>query len=486
MRRILFFMVMAFSLSANAQVKMMIHLSGGDVRIYDKTDVDSVTYDVQENIDKHNGHEAVDLGLPSGLKWATCNIGADTPEGYGDMYGWGETETRAKYGDANKHIVSDRIVKYNVNEEQGPVDGKTVLDQEDDVAHTAWGGTWRMPTREEVDELCSNCNRTEEKTDGIKGTRFTGPNGNSIFMPLSGFSIGSSRTSAGGVGYYWTASLSADIGDCTYAYILKLTGSDGETSWQMRRDGCAVRAVISGMQTAGKQEIMKVHRSNGAVDVYKIAAVDSVIFNTLYDNSKYNGHEFVDLGLPSGLKWAACNVGADAPEEYGNYYEWGETAPRDEYSRTNRYFADDFSETDALLKYNVNSLQGNVDNKTVLDPEDDAAHVAWGGAWRMPTDGEHQELRNNCRWEETTLNGVNVTKITGPNGNCIYLPYTGHRVYGETVDEGTEGYYWTSTLKTKAGEDWLDYCSFAEFFSVPYSLGSLRRSTGAAVRAVAE
>lgn len=244
-------------------------------------------------------------------------------------------------------------------------------------------------------------------------------------------------------------------------------------------------AVICCVLAINAQEIMKVHVADGTVKTYNIEDVDSVVFNTPYDNEQYNNHEFVDLGLPSGLKWATCNIGANAPEEYGNYYAWGETEPKDDY-RGNKYFADDYSTTDRLLKYNVNPQQGDVDNKTVLDPEDDVAHVVWGGTWRMPTDEEHRELRLKCQWENTTLNGVKVTKITGPNGNCIYLPYTGRRMYAMTLSADTEGYYWTSSLKVDGGGSLDDYCSYAEYFTVPYALGSMSRSMGAAVRPVTE
>ncbi|MFA4182574.1 hypothetical protein [Xylanibacter rodentium] len=253
----------------------------------------------------------------------------------------------------------------------------------------------------------------------------------------------------------------------------------------MKRIICLL-TIIFCVSTSYAQEIMKVYIGERIFDEYKIEDVDSVVFNTPYDNDNYNNHEYVDLGLPSGLKWATCNIGAGAPEEYGNYYEWAETEPRDYYGKYNKYFADDYNSTNMLLKYNVNPLQGDVDNKTVLDPEDDVAHVVWGGTWRMPTDEEHKELRRNCKWEDTTLNGVNVTKITGPNGNCIYLPYNGRRMYDDFMELDKTGYYWTSSLVTK-GNSWMKYfCSFASYFSVPYAFGNMLRDFGAAVRPVTE
>ena len=120
-----------------------------------------------------------------------------------------------------------------------------------------------------------------------------------------------------------------------------------------------------------------------------------------------NGHEYVDLGLPSGTKWATCNVGATKPEEYGNYYQWGEIEPnggtaQDAYWK---YYQWAIGRTEgmnnifeALTKYNTDANYGTVDNKTELELADDAARANWGGTWRMPTDDEWTELRENCEW----------------------------------------------------------------------------------------
>ncbi len=157
------------------------------------------------------------------------------------------------------------------------------------------------------------------------------------------------------------------------------------------------------------------------------------------------GHAYVDLGLPSGLLWATCNVGANKPEDYGNYYAWGETETKSYYD-WNTYKWCNGGDCDNLTKYNTDSSYGTVDNKTVLDPEDDAARANWGGAWRMPTREEMHELYDNCTWEWTTQNGVNGIKFTGSNGNSIFLPAAGYR-YGTSLDyAGSIGGYWSSSL----------------------------------------
>ena len=164
---------------------------------------------------------------------------------------------------------------------------------------------------------------------------------------------------------------------------------------------------------------------------------------------KHKGHEYVDLGLPSGLKWATCNVGATTPEEYGDYFAWGEVEPKTSYYwSTYKYCVDNW---DNLTKYCTNSDSGKdgfTDNKTELDPEDDATHVNWGGAWRMPTYDEFSELKNNCTWDWTTQNGVNGYKVTGANANSIFLPAAGHMEVGTLYHAGSSGCYWSSSLST--------------------------------------
>ena len=149
---------------------------------------------------------------------------------------------------------------------------------------------------------------------------------------------------------------------------------------------------------------------------------------------KHEGHEYVDLGL--SVKWATCNVGAESPEGYGDYFAWGEVKPKEDYSwETYKYEIED-----NLIKYNGS------DGKIVLDVEDDAATVNWGGNWRMPTTEEQQELFNNCTWTWTTQNGVNGYNVTGPNGNSIFLPAAGCMDEGTLNFAGLGGAYWSSSL----------------------------------------
>ena len=164
------------------------------------------------------------------------------------------------------------------------------------------------------------------------------------------------------------------------------------------------------------------------------------------------GHAYVDLGLPSGLKWATCNVGATVSTDFGDYFAWGEVEPKTTYNwSTYKYCVDKY---DNLTKYCSQSSYGNngfTDSKTVLDPEDDAAVVNWGGKWRMPTTVEQQELVDNCTFlytSKTDANGYAVFggEVTGPNGNSIFLPAAGYMNGGYLGGVGSYGYCWSSSL----------------------------------------
>ena len=166
-----------------------------------------------------------------------------------------------------------------------------------------------------------------------------------------------------------------------------------------------------------------------------------------------NAHEYVDLGLPSGLKWATCNVGATTPEEYGNYYCWGEIEiEMGDYDWSAYSWSYDAYNT--MTKYNTNELfgfKGFVDGKNVLDAEDDVAAVLWGGNWRMPTKLEVQELIDNCTIAFAYICGTRGFKLTSKiNGKYIFLPEAGHDSTGFETWHGIgwrHCVYWSSTSK---------------------------------------
>ena len=192
-------------------------------------------------------------------------------------------------------------------------------------------------------------------------------------------------------------------------------------------------------------------------------------------------HEYVDLGLPSGLLWATCNVGADSPEDYGDYFAWGETVPKEYYNWSTYQYCNGNYNT--LTKYCYDAEYGNngyVDNLTTLLPEDDAATANWGEGWRMPTKEEWEELRNNTTVTWTQQNGVNGRLFTASNGNSLFLPAAGVRYVDELGDAGDGGYYWSSSLSTDYPNGAWDFY----FNSVVYPMHDVHRSYGHSVRAV--
>ncbi len=193
---------------------------------------------------------------------------------------------------------------------------------------------------------------------------------------------------------------------------------------------------------------------------------------TLVANFTYNGgdgHAYVDLGLPSGLLWATCNVGADSPEDYGDYFAWGETAPKD-YYKMDTYQHYDGSD---LTKYTGN------DGLTTLLPEDDAATAQWGSGWRMPTKEECQELYQNTTHIWTTQNGVNGRLFTATNGNYLFLPAAGYYTESSLEHANWDGVYWSSSLHNSPYAAW----SF-DFSSNSCSVFNTYRYIGLPVRAV--
>ena len=185
---------------------------------------------------------------------------------------------------------------------------------------------------------------------------------------------------------------------------------------------------------------------DGVKTTYEVANVDSITFSKV-ENPDPDNHEYVDLGL--SVKWATCNVGATKPEEYGDYFAWGETEPKSTYDWSTYKYCNGSYNT--LTKYNNSSSYGTVDNKTTLDLSDDAARANWGGSWRMPTDAELTELRENCTWILTVENEVNGYKVTsnmdGYTDKSIFLPAAGIRLDGSLISAGGYGGYWSGSLK---------------------------------------
>ena len=244
-------------------------------------------------------------------------------------------------------------------------------------------------------------------------------------------------------------------------------------------------SLFATAQQNGAAEHMYIHRSNGVVDSVAVAEIDSVTFaiptvpGTPVTPPAEAEYQAVDLGL--SVKWATFNVGATKPEEYGGYYAWGETEEKSDYSWSTYKWCNGSYKT--MTKYCTDSYYGTDDNKTILDPGDDVAHVKWGDCWRMPTSDELKELKNNCTWTWTTQNGVNGYKVTSKtNGNSIFLPAAGDHYGANFYDSGNNGNYWSNSLVGSS-----NYGAYGLVFdSSGYDWGGYDRCYGRSVRPVCE
>mgnify|MGYP003292773822 FL=1 len=331
---------------------------------------------------KHNGHEWIDLGLPSGLKWATCNVDATTPLQHGKLYAWGELAPKATYTQANSKTYDKDITDFSG-------------DPAYDVATKKWGKGWRMPTEAEFKELL---NYTHDGFDFDKNGRVFEnlANKRTLFLPAAGYNHGNKVQYPNKCGAYWT-STSTEQPDGGISLIFN--EPYGEMSTGERSYGNSIRPV---MDYEVKVEIP-------------------------YDGET-DGHKWVDLGLPSGLKWATSNVGTDEIDQDGIQFSWGGTIGW--YEKKRATHAD------------PNEVQHDITG----DKRYDAATARWSDAWFMPTLYDYVELMENCTFEWTNLGRREGLKVTSKhNGKYIFLPASGksNGDFKEDVNELLT--YWTSS-----------------------------------------
>ena len=182
-------------------------------------------------------HDYVDLGLPSGTLWATCNVGASKPEGYGNYYAWGETATKTVYEwSTYKRDSGNLLTKYTGS-------SSAELELADDAAYVNWGSSWRMPTKKQQDELRDKCTWTWTTLDGVNGRLVTGPNGNTIFLPAAGERSDNKLRNGGDFGYYWSCELYFYTDGSDLAQALHFYSVHFDTGWDLRNYGLTVRAV---------------------------------------------------------------------------------------------------------------------------------------------------------------------------------------------------------------------------------------------------
>ena len=208
--------------------------------------------------------------------------------------------------------------------------------------------------------------------------------------------------------------------------------------------------------------------------------------NDSIENEQNSIEEWVDLDLPSGLLWCSHNVGAKYPENYGNYYAWGETEVKDRYTWLTYQYVNNDNNQMKLTKYCNNSYYGHndyTDDLNILEPEDDAATVNMGDSTRTPTIEEWMELINNTTSEWTLVNGIKGRTFKAANGNSIFLPATGYYEGTGTWFVQSRGIYWSASLDTETSPR---NAQVFDFSSVKQEKAIYYRSSGFAVRAVCE
>ena len=364
--------------------------------------------------------EYVDLGLPSGNLWATCNLGASAPEAYGDYYAWGEVEPKQEYTNSNHKWYKEGapslgFTKYN-NE-----DGKLSLEDEDDAVIQKLGNGWRTPTLADFRELTNQKLTTIEKTtlNGVAGYQITSKrNKKSIFIPFAGFKNDKPQT--------------------------REISSDETVAVCMTNQRRIDNQVFNCWTFAFEQDRIRRYgkRRYDGISVRPVKGPGVPIPNNC-----------VDLGLASGLLWAKCNMGTTEPTQPGDYYAWGETSTKKKYYSDNyKYYIWKDYDLKRITKYNEE------DGKTVLELEDDAARANLGVGYRIPTKADWEELLEDCKWEAVTTTLSEIIdpsqtkiiarwKVTGPNGNSIVLPMTGgFKADGWGVMPDNDTYYTTANL----------------------------------------
>ena len=376
---------------------------------------------VDSELDTDAESTAVDLGLPSGTLWATCNVGATSPEQTGLYFAWGETTgfTAADVTAGTRKFNEDSYKAASIS---------TDLTLEQDAAHVNLGGNWRMPTKDEWQELFDYCDVTwvsSYRGKDVAGRVFTSKvNGNSVFFPAAGYCsyAYSYPNRVNDLGYYWSASWnsSSNAWYLGFEYSNQTLRSDNG----YRELGQSVRGVLS----------------------FPSPPAESTP---------------VDLGLPSGLKWAEGNVGATSAEQAGLYFGWGETTGYTAADVTAgvREFTED--------KYNAGSAASISADLTL---EQDAAHANLGGNWRMPTDDEYQELLDNCDAVWTTdykgTGGKGCIFTSKVNGNSVFFPAAGYCRNTSVRSVGSRGSYWSVSwdspsyawlLNFESGRQYLDF-----------------------------
>ena len=484
------------------------------------------------------GLEFVDLGLPSGLRWANINVGSQTPSDNGDYYAWGETKPHANknYTLSNYDPMSDGKGAYdNIGTD---INGTLY-----DAAQVNWQGPWRMPTKADVQELYDNCTATLKTLNGAYVWEFkSNINNRVIYLPGAGYyrydyNGGHLNENNGKRAILWTST--AHESESKYAYYyssgydnseIKSLGGwyrnsgmpvrpvarynytlDDHSMIQMTTDGvdwevgqgtATLHGYLLGLRynslatesgiaystehisdnaddnTPGVEflstnngEIANVASGNFTViqpvvkpnTVYYYRAYVVVNGKYYYANEREFGRRMVKLFNDSDILWSNINMGASSVDDRGDFYAWGETETKNEFTKANYTYT------------------GKMED--ISGSNNDVAHVKWGGIWRMPTRDDLQELLTRCTWTEVTKYGQPMYKVVGQTGDSIFIIKSGS-ISGTTASgKNTHANIWTSNLDVTAGVD-SEEAYGSNFYQNARSIDAVQRYIGYAVRPV--
>lgn len=422
----------------------------------------------------YNGnYEYVDLGLPSGTLWATFNLGAAKPEDIGDSFQWGETTPnhsgQNKYyydGGTNNERGWTKYCWSTRHGYHGYTDFISVLEPSDDAATVNWGNDWLTPTIGQWTELYENIPSTNAIQNGIYGKLFTADNGNTLFLP---FGVRNPHVD-GIAGRYWSSSLASGF-----------SGDDPVSAWQYY-------GVVD-IDDNNNPNLNHSYNDKMVGNRDNLHCIRPVVNR----DGTLNGHDYVDLGLPSGTLWATCNVGSNTPEGSGDYFAWGETEAKSTYEWANYKYCNEIQQTGGnnqiyyvamLTKYCDNDYigyNGFVDNITTLEASDDVATVSWGSEWCMPTIEQWQELQDYTTHQWTTQNGVFGQLFTSANHKSIFLPAAGYKD-SQLQEADVCGHYWMTILahnprhakRVKFDSDGIQYVYFNGSYDWRYQGKTIR------------
>lgn len=377
-----------------------------------------------DNTQVINGHWFVDLGLPSGLLWADANVGAGTPINAGSYFAWGETTPKSSYGMTK---VEKKYQSRDFN-----------LEPKDDAATANWGAPCRMPVYADIEELLENCTIRDTLLigDSLEFVKCkilkSNINGNEICMPVAGYREGPNVYLHKKLCVYWGNSRMGDmVFPCFIALDNKKDDDKGNehTLNLWLHYGLPVRPVSVPLKMVTPDKQKKAEKQQP-----KVA--------TRTDNSKVvNGHKFVDLGLPSGILWAETNIGATTDADCGDYFAYGETRAKQEYS------PDTYKYENGLASLSEEVL---TDSIRILKKEYDAAYANWGAPCRMPSLRELEELKEYCELDleakyDSNDEEVRCLRFTSKiNGNHISIPLSGFKRYNFLFDKNTFLFYFTA------------------------------------------